>query len=92
MSRYGSIDPGADITTRVVQSANPLDLARRVTAALLEIAKLPNMQVIASMTLAGAGDGHTFTVTIEAAAMADVQGGLMPGAAGVTVGVQCYME
>jgi hypothetical protein len=87
MSRYGSIDPGAKITTRVVQSANPLDLARRVNAALAEIAALPNMQVIASMTLAGAGDGHTFTVTIEAAAMADVQGGLMPA----TPGVQCYM-
>lgn len=87
MSRYGSVDPGADITTRIVQSASPLDLARRVNAALAEIAMLPNMQVIASMTLAGAGDGHTFTVTIEAAAMADVQGGLMPA----TPGVQCYM-
>jgi hypothetical protein len=87
VSRYGSVAAGATITTRTVQSARPDDLGTRVNQALDEIAALPNMQVIASMTLAGAGDGHTFTVTIEAAAMADVEGGLTPGATGVL----CYM-
>jgi hypothetical protein len=74
MSRYGSINVTgpASLLTRIVQSAEPNDLASRVNAA---IAALPGGYVVVGITLAGGGDGHTFTVTMEAGAAADVTGG-----------------
>jgi hypothetical protein len=74
MSRYGSVtisDP-TSLVTRVVQSAEPGDLQDRANAA---IASLPAGYVVVGLTLAGAGDGHTFTVTIEAGLAQEVTGG-----------------
>lgn len=87
MSNYGTVSAGKTVNTAVVQSANPEDLQRRVNAVIAKIAQPPGANLIASMTLAGAGDGHTFTVTIEWAPGGDfAEGGLTPGD-----GVACYM-
>lgn len=74
MSRYGSVSlVSADSAfSLVVESADADDLARRVNAA---IASLPGTYTVIALTLAGAGDGHTFTVTIEAGLIADVTDG-----------------
>lgn len=74
MSRYGSVQitSPASVLTRIVESAEPEDLQGRVNAA---IAALPGGYVVVSLTLAGAGNGGLFTVTIEAGAAADVSGG-----------------
>ena len=74
MSTYGSVaitGPASRIS-RIVQSAEPDDLAARANAA---IAALPAGYIVVALALAGAGDGHTFTVTIEAGAPADTTGG-----------------
>jgi len=85
MSRYGSvtISGPAALVTRIVQSADADDLTALTNAA---IAALPAGYVVVGITLAGAGDGATFTVTIEAGATADVVGGFtgMPS-------VACFM-
>jgi len=74
MSRYGSvaITSPASVLTRIVESADPVDLQGRVNAA---ISGLPGGYVVVNLTLAGAGNGGLFTVTIEAGAAADVTGG-----------------
>lgn len=74
MSRYGSVTIASDasLITRVVQSAEPDDLSARANAA---IAALPAGYVVVGLTLAGAGDGATFTVTVEAGLAQDVVGG-----------------
>ncbi len=74
MSRYGSIavTSPSSVLTRIVESSEPADLQARVNAA---IAALPGGSVVTALTLAGAGDGALFTVTIEAGAAADVTGG-----------------
>jgi len=81
--RYGSVTvSGANsLISRVVQSAMPTDLAARVNAA---IAALPAGYVVVGLTLAGAGQGHTFTVEIEAGLLADVSGGFQAAAPQVT--------
>jgi hypothetical protein len=74
MSRYGSvaITSPASVLTKIVESSLPDDLAARTNAAL---AAVPDHYVVVGITLAGAGDGFTFTVTIEAGAEADTTGG-----------------
>lgn len=76
MSRYGSvaITGPASVLTRIVESAEPSDLQARVNAA---ISGLPGGYVVVNLTLAGAGNGGLFTVTIEAGAAADVTGGFI---------------
>ncbi len=74
MSRYGSVTitgPASRVAS-VVESADAADLQDRANAA---IAALPGGYVVVNITLAGAGDGAAFTVTIEAGAAADVSGG-----------------
>lgn len=71
-----------------VQSAEPRDLARRITAAFVALNALPGNVLITSVNLAGAGDGHTFVVEIVAAEAVNVIGvGLDPGA----IEAFCYM-
>ncbi len=74
MSRFGSvtISGPASLLTRVVENSDPTALASLVNGA---IAVLPPGYVVVGLTLAGAGDGNAFTVTIEAGAAADVIGG-----------------
>lgn len=78
MSRYGTINTGtAGARSAVVQSADPADLRARLLAAVADLSAGLGAPVIAAMTLAGAGDGHTFMVEVEVAEMAEVTGGLM---------------
>src|SRR6185295_4946517 len=74
MSRFGSvtISGPASLLTRVVENSDPTALASLVNDA---ISVLPPGYVVVGLTLAGAGDGNAFTVTIEAGAAADVTGG-----------------
>ena len=74
MSRYGSvlIAGPSSVLKRVVQASEPELLAAQVNA---EIAALPGTYTVIVLGLAGAGDGHTFTVTIEAALKTDVTDG-----------------
>jgi hypothetical protein len=76
MSRYGSvtISGPTSLITRVVQSADAADLQLLASAA---IAALPAGYVVTNITLSGAGDGATFTVTIDAGLSADVTGGFV---------------
>jgi hypothetical protein len=85
MSRYGSVNTAAPSLTRVVQAAAPDLLASAILAAVTELFTA-GATVIVDMTLAGGGDGHTFTVTIEAAAPQNVLGGLT-----LFGGVRCYL-
>jgi hypothetical protein len=77
MSRYGTvtISSPTSLVTRIVQSSDPADLEAKVNAAILEIAALAGSYQITAITLAGAGDGHTFTVTVEAGAATDIVDG-----------------
>ena len=76
MSRYGSVTisgPSSRIS-RIVENSDPGALQSLINAA---IAGLPGGYVVVGITLAGAGQGPTFTVTVEAGAAADVSGGFL---------------
>jgi hypothetical protein len=74
MSRYGSVEivSGTSLLSAVVENGDPDALESFVNA---EIAALPAGYVVTALTLAGAGDGSAFTVTIESGLAADVTGG-----------------
>jgi hypothetical protein len=74
MSQYGIVTLGVPnaVVSRVVQSADPDDMAARVNAA---VAALPAGYTVIGITLAGAGDGATFTTTIDAGLASQVSGG-----------------
>lgn len=76
MSRYGSIviSSTASRISRIVESADPDDLAAQANAA---VTALPSGYVVVEITLAGAGQGPTFTISIEAGLAADVVGGFI---------------
>jgi hypothetical protein len=88
MANFGIITTGAQVFSRVAESADPVDLALRVNAALDELA-LITVEVapdifqplfVSNMELAGGGDGHTFVVSITAAPfVGGGPGGLLPG-------------
>lgn len=86
MSRYGSVNitSEASLVTRIVQCADAEGLAVQTNAAL---STLPAGYVVIGLTLAGSGKGATFTVTIEAAAIADASGGFLQAPPTVT----CYL-
>ncbi len=71
---FGTITDSAAAAPLFIQSAEPQDLQARVNAAINAITG-----TIASISLAGAGDGHTFVVLIESAPATDVEGGLPGG-------------
>jgi hypothetical protein len=87
MSNYGAvkINSAASLITKVVQSAEAPDLQDKVTAA---IAAIPATHAVIGITLAGAGDGHTFTVTIEAGKITDLISG---GFTAAPPTVSCYL-
>jgi hypothetical protein len=83
MSRYGSVLVAgpSSLISRVVESSEESSLEALVNA---ELAAIPAGYVVLVIALAGAGDGFAFTVTIEAGAIADVEGGIsLPS-------VRCY--
>jgi hypothetical protein len=73
---FGTVTPPSAAQTQIVQSADPIDLQNLVNAAIGTIDN--GLSAITSITLAGAGDGHTFVVLIESALLANVNGGI-PG-------------
>jgi len=86
MSNFGSITNPASVAVKFVESAQADDLQARVNAVLADIFAASPVRVVTDITLAGAGDGHTFVVLIESALASAVNGGL-PGPASV----QCYL-
>lgn len=76
MTRYGSIviSSLSSRISRIVESADPDDLAAQANAA---VTALPAGYVVVEITLAGAGQGPTFTISIEAGLAADVVGGFI---------------
>jgi hypothetical protein len=75
---FGTITDPAAATALFIQSADAEDLQAKVNAAIDA-----TTGAIASISLAGAGDGHTFVVLIESAPSVDVEGGL-PASSAVT--------
>jgi len=79
MSRYGTVLGGtANARAFVVQGADPDSLLAAMVAASAALAAVqPPMvdPVTTSLTLTGAGDGHTFVLEVENAASANVDGG-----------------
>jgi len=76
MTRYGSvvISSLSSRISRIVESSDPDDLAALANAA---VTALPSGYVVVEITLAGAGQGPTFTISIEAGLAADVVGGFI---------------
>ena len=75
MSTFGTIAGSAARTQKYFQSASPDDLETLVNDYLASILGGEPALAIASITLAGAGDGHTFVVLIESALASAVNGG-----------------
>ncbi len=67
MTTYGTIASGTARQQKFIESAEPLDLQTRVNDYLGSILGGDPVKAVASMTLAGGGDGHTFVVFIESA-------------------------
>ena len=70
MSRYATVIDTGNSRIDFVQSADPVDLARRVNALLIEMATLAGAR-IAAINLSGAGDGHSFVAEILSVAAAN---------------------
>ncbi len=77
MSTFGTIAGSAARTQKFFQSASPSDLQTAINDYLASILGPQPTLVVSSITLAGAGDGHTFVVVIESAGEADVNGGFL---------------
>ena len=88
---FGTVGDPSQITTIFVQSADPDDLEARVNAALAGVDGIND--VVTSIVLAGAGDGHTFVVEIDTAPATATVGGLPAGLeSGVPVAlVRCFL-
>jgi hypothetical protein len=88
MTAFGIVTNIASLQTVFVESAQADDLEGRVNIALDAIFDASPARAVTAISLAGAGDGHTFTVAIDSAAISDVTGGLaLPGGASVS----CYL-
>jgi hypothetical protein len=88
---YGIITDPSNVVAAAIQSSDPTDLQNRINTYLASLD--PQTTLLASITLAGGGDGHTFVALIETGPSADINGGL---AVGATAGVQptqvrCYL-
>lgn len=72
MTRFAQLNanPG-NLNTRIVQSSDADDLTAKVNAQLTALAAIGTAPVLVTMTLAGAGDGELFMVTIQTAPDAD---------------------
>ena len=88
MSRYGTVNitGASSLITRIVEADTPEDLEDRVNAALAAINAMETYRIIA-ITLAGAGSGDAFMVTIEAGRTSDITQGGLPA----TATVACYL-
>lgn len=75
MATFGTITEPDNQVTDFVQSAQAADLQAKLTALL---ASIDADRRVASIVLAGAGDGHTFVVAVQHAPKGDVIGGFAP--------------
>jgi len=91
MTQFGNVTSTASLDPIFVEGADPETLQNLVNEVLLNVDGTTTF--ITSITLAGAGDGHTFVVIIETAAGTDVEfGGLFGTAGGLqATQVRCYM-
>lgn len=90
MTTFGTIGTPANATSVFVEAADPAILQNLVNAALRSVDGTES--VVTSLTLAGGGDGHPFSVLIESALSGDVQGGLVGTIAGeLGTTVRCYL-
>jgi hypothetical protein len=96
MTTFGTIvpdfdEPEEEPTVLFIESADPVDLETRVNAALA--AMDPEASVVTNITLAGAGDGHTFVVLIESISPVGTPNGLVAGSFGGVASslVRCYL-
>jgi hypothetical protein len=80
MSNYGIVTDPSLATTAALQSADAADLQDKVNSYIASLDALTTL--ITDITLAGAGDGHTFVVLVESAPQGSVQGGLPCGNSG----------
>jgi hypothetical protein len=89
MSRYGTASDTTQnsVITRVLESADPDDLAAQVNGAIADIYALSPARKVIDISLAGGGDGHTFVVVVEAALATEVSDGGFASAPSV----QCYL-
>jgi hypothetical protein len=91
MSNYGIVTDPSLATTAVLQSADPADLQDKVNTYLASLDSQTTL--VTDITLAGAGDGHTFVALVQSAPEGSAQGGLP---CGNTVGilptqVRCFL-
>jgi hypothetical protein len=77
MSRYGTVLDATNLKTVYLESSDPLDLETKVNLAIQTIGAMDTPQLIADVTLAGAGDGFSFIVCIEYAPLTAMDGGLL---------------
>lgn len=77
MTTYGTIASSAARTQRYFQSASPEDLQKAINDYLASILGPSPAVAVSNITLAGAGDGHTFVVLIESALGTEVNGGFL---------------
>lgn len=90
MTQFGTIGADADTETLFVEAAEAGELTNLVNAVIAGIDGIT--RAITAVTLAGAGDGSTFSVLIESTLADDAIGGLAGTNGGVqgTV-VRCYL-
>jgi hypothetical protein len=90
MTQFGTVGGNADTETFFLEAADPEELEALVNAALLAVDG--NSRVTSSISLAGSGDGHSFTVLLETAPLDDVNGGLIGAINGISgTLVRCYL-
>ena len=89
MTQFAQLSGNASVRTQFVQGATAEDLESRINAA---IAAVGITQLITNITLAGAGDGHTFVATVESADPGDISAGGLAGATSVPIlAARCFL-
>ncbi len=96
MTTFGTIVPDFDEPADApqvlfIESADPVDLQDKVNAAIGALDT--QSSVITNITLAGAGDGHTFVVLVEVSEPAGTTSGLGAGSqqGSLVTQVRCYL-
>lgn len=93
MTQYAKVTTLGALSPAVayVEAATPEDLQNKINAVISLVDA--SLFAITAITLAGAGDGHTFTALIETAPVANVNGSYILGtASGIQAAqVRCYL-
>jgi hypothetical protein len=90
MTQFGTVSGGVDTEVQFFESADADELEDLVNAALLAVDGTE--RITSAISLAGSGDGHTFTVLMETAPLDDTIGGLIGAINGISgTLVRCYL-